>query len=88
MSGESYNSERLKPSVKHSGHSLKALGYMSVSFVGDLAKIDGIINTNWNLQILIHHAIPSEKLLIGNAIFQPDSDPKDTAKAVKEYLDK
>ena len=35
-------------------------------------------------QVLINHAIPSRKRLIGNSfIFQHDKDPKHTANAVK-----
>ena len=38
-------------------------------------------------QVLIHHAFPSGKSLIGNGfIFQHDNNPKHTAKAVKSYF--
>ena len=40
-------------------------------------------------QVLIHHAIPFGKILIGNGfIFQHDSDSKHTANAVKSYLER
>lgn len=39
-------------------------GCILVSGVGDLVKIDGIVNN----QILVHHAIPSGKHLINNSI--------------------
>ena len=39
-------------------------------------------------QILIHHAIPSGKKLIGNGfVFAHDNDPKHTAISVRNYLD-
>ena len=39
-------------------------------------------------QILMHHAIPTIKHLIGNSfIFQQDNDPKNTALKVKSYLE-
>ena len=40
-----------------------------------------------NRQILIHHAIPSGRRLIGPRFtFQQDNDPKYTANKVKRYL--
>lgn len=40
-------------------------------------------------QVLICHAIPSGKCLIGNDfIFQHDNNPKHTANAVKSYLER
>lgn len=55
-SGERYNSESLKPSVKHGGVSVMVWRCISASFVGDLVNTDGIMNTD---QMLIHHVMPS-----------------------------
>ena len=38
-------------------------------------------------QILIHHAVPSDKRLVRpNFIFQHDNNPNHTAKKVKDYI--
>ena len=43
----------------------------------------------WFTQVLIHHAIPSGRCLIGNGfIFQHDNNPKHIANAVKSYLER
>ena len=64
-------------------------GCISVSGVGDIVQIDGIINAEKYIQVLIHSAIPSGKCLIGNTfIFQCHNDPKHTANAVKSYLER
>ncbi len=40
-------------------------------------------------QILIHHAIPSGKRLIGTPfIMQQDNDPKHTALSIRKYLER
>ena len=64
-------------------------GCISVSGVGDIVRIDGIMNAEKYRQVLIHHAILSGKRLIGNGFtFQYDNDPKHTANAVKSYLER
>ena len=45
----------LKPTVKHEGGSIIVWG--CVNCVGDLVRIDGIMNAEKYKQILIHHAI-------------------------------
>ena len=87
--GERYNSECLQPSVKHGGGSVMVWGCISANGVGDLVKIEGIMNAEKYRQLLIHHAVPSGKRLIGNGfIFQHDNDPKHTSNVVKAYLQK
>ena len=79
--------ECLKPTVKHGGGSIMVLGSFAANGVGDLIRIDGIMNAEKYWQILFNRAIPFGKRLIGNGfIFQRDSDPKLTAIKVKSYL--
>ena len=61
----------LKPTVEDGGSSIMVWGCLSANGVGDLVRIDGIVNTEKHRQILIHYAIPSGKRLISNGfIFQ------------------
>ena len=64
-------------------------GCIYASGVGDIVRIDGIMNAGKYRQVLIHHAIPSGKRPVANCfIFQHDNDPKHTAYAVKSYLER
>lgn len=61
--------------------------YGAVSGVGDLVKINTIINKEKYGETLIHHVIPSRKSFdFSDLIFQYDSDAKYTASAVKPHL--
>lgn len=54
---ERYNSEYLQPFVKYCGGSIMFWSGISVSGVGELIKIYGIVNKISYQQILIHHAV-------------------------------
>ena len=85
--GERYNNECLQATVKHGGGSLQVWGCISANGVGDLVRINGILNAEKYRQILIHHAIPSGRRMIGTKfILQQDNDPKHTANVIKNYL--
>ena len=73
--------------MKHGGWSVLVWGCISARGVGDIVRIDGIINAENYRQVLIHNAINSGKHLIGSFIFQHDNNPKHTANAVKSYLE-
>ncbi|KAK6473362.1 extracellular calcium-sensing receptor-like [Huso huso] len=85
--GEWYTNECLQATVKHGGGSLQVWGCISANGVGDLVRINGLLNAEKYRQILIHHAIPSGRHLIGpKFILQHDNDPRHTAKVIKNYL--
>lgn len=75
--GEKMLPECVVPTVKHGGGSVMVWGCFSANGVGDLIRIDGILNKERYKNILQHHAIPSGIRLIGqNFILQQDNDPK------------
>ena len=85
--GERYNNECLLATVKHGGGSLQVWGCISASGVGDLVRINGVLNAEKYRQILIHHAIPSGSRMIGiKCILQQYNNPKHTANVIKNYL--
>ena len=58
-------------------------------FVGDLFKIQGILNQHGYHSIRQRHFIPSGLRLVGPAfVFQQDNDPKATSRLCKGYLTK
>lgn len=84
---EKYARDCIVPSVKHGGGSVMVWGCFAGSQVGDLMKVDGILNKEGYKKILQNKAVPSGKRLIGSSfIFQQDNDPKHTSKLCKEYL--
>ena len=75
--GERWNNECLQP----------WWGCISASGVGDIVRIDGIINAEKYRQVLFHYAIPSGKHLIGNSfIFQCHNNLM--LMPVKSYLER
>ena len=78
----------LKPLVKHGRCSIMVWGCLTENSVVDLVRIDEIMNAGKYRQILIHHAIPSVKRLLGNDfIFRQDGDPKCNALKIRSYLE-
>ena len=73
--------------MKHGVGSLQVWGCISANGVGDFVRINGLLNAEKYRQILIHHATPSGRHLIGpKFILQFDNDPKHTAKVIKNNL--
>ena len=62
-------------------------GCFGAGSVGNLYRVQGILNQNGYHSILQRQAIPSGRRLIGaNFIMQQDNDPKHTSKLCKNYL--
>lgn len=83
--GEKLNPDCVDKTVKHGGGKINIWGCFSSKGVGNLTKVNGIMDKKLYKNILVHHARPSIKRL-GTTIFQQDNDPKHTAKTNKEYL--
>ena len=87
--GERMDSTCLVPTVKHGGGGVMVWGCFAGDTVGDLFKIEGILNQHGYHSILQRHAIPSGLRLVGPSfIFQQDNDPKHTSRLCKGYLTK
>ena len=86
---ESYLPDCIRPTVKHGGGSINVWGCFAGMAVGDLSRVDGIMDSKKYHQILVHHAIPCGQQLIGTPfIFQQDNDPKHKSKFCMGYLEK
>ncbi|CAJ0966938.1 unnamed protein product [Ranitomeya imitator] len=87
--GERMDSTWLVPTVKHGGGGVMVWGCFAGDTVGDLFKIEGILNQHGYHSILQQHTIPSGLRLVGPSfIFQQDNDPKHTSRLCKGYLTK
>ena len=74
--------------MKHGGGSVMFWGCFRGGKVGDLKKVDGIMDKDKYHQILVHHAIPSgNRIFKGKCIFMHDNDPKHTSNKVKACLE-
>lgn len=75
--GERMNKDLIVPTVKHGGGSVMVWGCFGNEQVGNLKRINGIMDAKMYHGILVKHAVPSGKRLIGNKFeFQEDNDPK------------
>jgi len=75
------------PTVKHGGGSVTVWGCFAGDKVGDLVRIEGIMDKTRYHNILQRHAFPCGKRLVGRGfIFQQDNDLKHTSKLCKKYI--
>lgn len=75
------------PTIKFGGGSIMVWGSFSLCGVGNICKIEGILNKEGYKTILSDYAIPSGLQLIGdNFIFQQDNDPKHRSKLCMDFL--
>ena len=63
---ERYKADCGLPTVKHGGGSLQVWGSITYIVVGSLNRITDILTAAKYKQILIHHAVPTGRALIGN----------------------
>ena len=78
-----YYSERIVPTEKHEGGSVRIWDCMSAKGVGEMTCLDGTMNTCGYTKILAAKMTPSLWKL---GIFQHDNDPKHTAKITVCHL--
>ena len=79
----------VQPTVKHGGGSIMVWGCMSWAGVGNLYRIDGIMNSQVYLDILdsqLLDTIGRQDLDEAQVIFQHDNDPKHTSGLVQRWL--
>src|SRR4029434_7612670 len=93
--GERMVSTCVVPTVKHGGRGggggggVMVWGCFAGDTVGDLFKIQGLLNQHGYHSILQRHAILSCLRLVGPAfVFQQDNDPKHTSRICNGYLTK
>ena len=75
------------PTVKHGGGSVMVWGCFGGGCVGDLIRIEGRMDARYYHKVLVRHAVPSGKRLLGRGfIFQQDKDPKHMSRICSYYL--
>lgn len=81
---EKYDPKCIVPTVKHGGGNLLVWGCFSGQSIGDIKRIDGIMDKKMYHQILIRHGVQSGLRLVSQRfVYKQDNDPKHTSKLCK-----
>ncbi|KAI4900533.1 hypothetical protein NFI96_006829 [Prochilodus magdalenae] len=85
---DEYNPKNTIPTVKHGGGNIILWGCFSAKGTGRLHRIVGRMDGAMYREILANNLLPSVRALkMGRGwVFQHDNDPKHTARATKEWL--
>ncbi len=85
--GERFRSFCLVPTMKHGGGSIMIWAAISAHGAAPLKRIVGIMEQKMYHGILVHHAIPAGKRLLGQPfVFMEDNDPKHSSKLCRSYI--
>ena len=85
--GERLIDDCISPTVKHGGGNIIIWGSISRRGAGDLVNIGGIMDKMVYHNILVRHAVPSGRRLIGyKFVFQKCNDPKHSSNYCGNYL--
>ena len=86
---EKFHPQCIQRTVKHGRGSIMVWSCFASSLVGNLLKINGILDKNRYHKILCRHAMPCGKRLIGHRFtIQQDNEPKHTSKYCTNYFRK
>jgi transposase len=86
---DSLKEQHIKKTLKFGGGSILAWGCITSEGVGELIRIDGIMDANKYVSILSNGLLKTMEnygLDTNKVIFMHDNDPKHTAKKTKEWL--
>ena len=86
--GSAFQEQNIIPTVKHGGGSIMVWGCFAASGPGQLANVEGIMNSKKYQEILQDNVRPSvTSLKLGRRwLFQQDNDPKHCSKSTKEWF--
>jgi transposase len=87
--GTQLQNHHVQPTVKHGGGHVMVWGCMSVYGVGNLVRIDGLMNAKRYCEILEDNLGPSIESYgdtLADFVFQQDNDPKHTSRLAREWF--
>jgi len=85
--GDAFKEDYLVPLVKHGGGSIMIWGCFSSAGTGDIAIIEGIMNSEKYQEIWDEKMLPSaHRLLEHRFTLQQDNNPKHTSRSTKEFF--